>query len=219
MTIKEYQKKLDKRLSEISLSNTEIKECLNDAHADYVRRIFVNGRNGNLQKIGQYSTKTMLAGKSAFEGLRVGAFKQTKIKSTSVIYSSNIKTRKVSAKKGETIERDLWLALPNKKTGKKNKALPIMVIEGGYKKYRQLVGRKSDFVNLNLRGRLFTELANKGRLHFTKSKATSMVTGENAKKVEGAIDKYGKTVFELDAIIKRNLTSCLAKLSVKIITK
>ena len=219
MTIKEYQKKLDKRLSEISLTNTEIKECLNDAHADYVRRIFVNGRNGNLQKIGQYSTKTMLAGKSAFEGLRVGAFKQTKIKTISVIYSTNIKTGKVSAKKGKTIQTDLWLALPNKKTGKKNKALPIMVIEGGYKKYRQLVGRKSDFVNLNLRGRLFTELANKGRLHFTKSKATSMVTGENAKKVEGAIDKYGKTVFELDAIIKRNLTSCLAKLSVKIITQ
>lgn len=57
MTVKEYQKKLDKRLSEISFTNQTLRECVNDTHADYVQRIFVNGRRSNLTQIGQYKSE------------------------------------------------------------------------------------------------------------------------------------------------------------------
>jgi len=55
MTIKEYQKKLDKRLNEVQLSNSLIKNCITDIHDKYVNRIFINGRRSNLTKIGNYS--------------------------------------------------------------------------------------------------------------------------------------------------------------------
>ena len=55
MTIKEYRKKLDKRVTEVNLSNKLIKDCITTVHRDYVNRIFVNGRRSNLTKIGNYS--------------------------------------------------------------------------------------------------------------------------------------------------------------------
>ena len=55
MTIKEYQKKLDRRIKDISFSNQNMRECVLDTHNDYVNRIFVNGRRSNLSKIGNYS--------------------------------------------------------------------------------------------------------------------------------------------------------------------
>lgn len=55
MKIKDYQKKLDKRIREVTFRNAQIKECVADTHSNYVNRIFVNGRRANLTKIGNYS--------------------------------------------------------------------------------------------------------------------------------------------------------------------
>ncbi len=68
-TTKEYVAKLDKLIGAFSFNNKEVYEEFVEAHKDYVNRIFISGRNSSLQKIGTYSTKTMLAGRSAFVGL------------------------------------------------------------------------------------------------------------------------------------------------------
>ena len=55
MTIKEYQKKLDKRITEVNVKNRLVKDCINDVHADYVKRIFVEGKRPSGAIIGRYS--------------------------------------------------------------------------------------------------------------------------------------------------------------------
>ena len=55
MTIKEYQKKLDRRIKEFSFTNKDIYLCVADTHSEYTNRIFRNGRRSNLSRIGSYS--------------------------------------------------------------------------------------------------------------------------------------------------------------------
>jgi hypothetical protein len=132
-------------------------------------------------QIGSYSTKPMLAGRSAFEGLNKAAFKPTQVS------SSSVSTRVTSS-------RDLWLALPNKKTGKKNKALPIMIIEGGYKEFKALVGRKNSTVNFYLRGRLQTDFATSFKRSGSKW-ITGLKNRENSLKHDGLVKKIRCCMF------------------------
>jgi len=188
MTIKEYQKKLDKRIDEVKMSNKRLYNCINDAHSDYVKRIFEDGLNSRLASIGSYSTKPMLAGKKAFEGLNVGAFKENDAK---------------------------WLTLNTKKGKRKVK---LMEISGGYKQYRGLVNRQNSKVDLKLRGRLFTDVANS-----LTRKGSTFVNGvknkENLGKVDGAIKRFGKDTFMSDSKMRKKLADCLGKQLVKIMTK
>jgi len=55
MTIKEYQKKLDRRIKEFSFTNKDIYLCVATTHADYKRRIFVEGKRPTGGIIGKYS--------------------------------------------------------------------------------------------------------------------------------------------------------------------
>ena len=55
MTIKEYQKKLDRRIKEFSFTNKDIYLCVATTHADYKRRIFVEGKRPSGAIIGTYS--------------------------------------------------------------------------------------------------------------------------------------------------------------------
>jgi len=55
MTIKEYQKKLDRRIKEFSFTNKDIYLCVATTHADYKRRIFVEGKRPTGGIIGTYS--------------------------------------------------------------------------------------------------------------------------------------------------------------------
>ena len=219
-TPKEYMAHLQQSITEFSFDNKFMFDAVSDTHAKYANRIFRSGRRSNLSNIGSYSTKPMIASRKTFTGLP-NKFKVTKVSSTSVTYSSNVKSKKVSAKKGKQSTRDLWLAMPNKKTGKKNKAFPAMIIEGGYKQFKGLVGRRNDKVNFMLRGTLQTDVANRTPSAVKKGKfiyEVAVKNAENQKKVEGLMDKYGKDVWYLGQSERRDLVKELGLIGVKIIS-
>lgn len=201
-TAKQYSAELDRRLNEIK-NGKEIAGIFLETHRMMSNRIFINGRRANMSKIGSYSTKPMLAGRAAFEGLNKAAFKPTQVS------SSSLSTKKKSS-------RDLWLALPNRKTGKKNKALPIMVIEGGYKEYKGLVNRNNATVNFFLRGRLKTDFANSFKR--TGAVWTSGITNANNQLIHDGLEKkYGKDVWMLSKVERRFMVNEFAKLGLKVL--
>lgn len=93
------------------------------------KRIFVDGKNSNDTKIGDYSTKPMLVGAKSFinKGTADKFFKR-------------------KDNKWKTIQR-----------GGNN--YPLAVLDGGYKELRRLTPRKVDFVNLKYTDDLFFDFA------------------------------------------------------------
>lgn len=202
LTPKQFIAKLDRFQKGLSFETKEIKECIYDAHADYVRRIFINGRDANLSRIGQYSTKDMLVGRKTFRGLK-----------------SEYKFDKDSQ----------WVTVNTRKGNRR-----LAVLKGGYKEFRSIVGRRTDTVDLKLRGMLYTDVANgipreiKPGQQVNKYKMykngkyilyNGVSNDENAKKIEGHVKRYGVETFKADKLMLRNLGKCLAYNSVKLLIK
>lgn len=144
MTTKDYIKKLDQRIKEVSFANKNIYLCVADAHADYVRRIFVEGKRADGGFIGAYTNEP-------------------------------------------------------------------------YKKKRQKKGRQTRYVDLRLEGRLETDLANSLQKRSNFVVVNGVTNRENALKVEGQSERYGKDVFMLGDKIEKSLAECLGASLVKII--
>ena len=106
----------------------------------------------------------------------------------------------------------------NKKTGKKNKALPIMIIEGGYKEFKALVGRKNSTVNFYLRGRLQTDFATSFKRSGSKW-ITGLKNRENSLKHDGLVKKYGADVWDISTVERRYMVSEFGKLGIKVLGK
>lgn len=139
---------LAKKLKSVQIGfDKELRVIASTTKAEVMWRVFNVGRGTNGRRIGSYSTKQMLATKSQF--VKKSAFRQTKIKTTSVVYSSSLKTKSLKAKKGRALNRPLWIKFKNA-----SKAVPVMVLPNGYKEFRQIQGRESSYVNLQLSGKL-----------------------------------------------------------------
>jgi hypothetical protein len=189
-TPKEYVKKLNK----FALSIQDIKpfyEATNEVIIMQEDRIFNKGTDYNGSAIGTYSTKPMLATKKQFP--QTSKFKPTVI-SSAISLNSNIVTKKKSVRRGKTSKANwLWIKFP-----KASKAVPIMLLQGGYAEFKVLNNRApaGNKVNLELFGRFrrgFANSANPAKLSKTGFEVVYSVkhTGANpAKKVEGIIERY-----------------------------
>lgn len=158
-------------------------------HAAQLDRIFNEGKKSDGSPIGTYSAKPMLATKDQFR--KTSAFKATQIESQEISY-----TKKGKVRKGKKSKKDMYIAFPNKKTGKKNKAVPVMFLEDGYKQLRQIQGYESSFVNLKYEGRLQSSYRS-GLRPISKAEYSAGINNQfDAKKVGWMEEKYGK-IFHL----------------------
>jgi hypothetical protein len=150
-----YIKKLEKMAKDIDIK--PFYEVTNEIIARQENRIFNKGIDGNGRKIASYSTKPMLATKQQFP--RVSKFKPTIAKSN-IGYAVNIKTKKTKTVKVSGNKNDksnwLWIKFPKAK-----KAVPVMLIEGGYGEFKKIIGKGgSGGVNLWLFGHFRKAFAN-----------------------------------------------------------
>lgn len=127
--------------------NQMLREIATTLYANISHRVHNEGKAVDGSPIGKYSTKLMLATKGQFKNK--SKFKQSVIESTEIVYLSNIKTRKTKAKKLKKKKEPLWI-----KFAKAKKAVPVMMIEGGYRDFRNIQGMDAMNVNLNYFGNL-----------------------------------------------------------------
>jgi hypothetical protein len=106
----------------------------------------------------QYSTKPMLATLSMFN--RKAGFEPTEIGSElgrdefgKLIKGGKRNKKGEIAKKKNAKKRFLWLKFPKAK-----KAVPVMILPGGYKELRKLNGLQTSKVDLTFSGRMFQNL-------------------------------------------------------------
>lgn len=168
MTLQEHNAKIVRQITELAENDKPLFEAVGSITAMRNRRIFNDGKNSNGGKIGAYSTKRMLATQKQF--LTKNSFKPTMVKQ----------------KNGKS--RPLFLKFPNSK-----KAVPVMVLEGGYKEFRQLNGRPTNTVNLNLYGLVRSDFTT-----FQPVSKNKFISGpfrdENQKKLLGLQRKYGSPI-------------------------
>mgnify|MGYP000190095105 CR=1 FL=1 len=189
MTTQEFIGLIDKQLEEIAKANYTY-TIVSDIHAMQVKRVFTNGINGNEMQIGTYSTKPMLASKEQFT--KESAFKQSYI---------DLASGAVVDTKGDG-DVPYFLTFKNRKTGVRNKkATAIMFLGEGYKEFKKIQGKESNFVNLRNTEALKFDFTNSLVLDGTTYK-TGTKRKENSDKAGWMADKYGKQTF---AITKKEI--------------
>lgn len=149
----EYESNIDSILAEfqskvkkIDDKKAMLREIATTLYGNISHRVHNEGKDAKEQPIGKYSTKRMLATKKQFKVQ--GKFKQSKVETQQVKYSIN-KKGEVKAKKGSKKKTPLWLKFPKAK-----KAVPVMIIDGGYRDFRNIQGMDAMNVNLNYYGKL-----------------------------------------------------------------
>lgn len=125
--------------------NQMLREIATTIYGNISHRVHNEGKAVDGSPIGKYSTKLMLATKNQFKNK--SKFKQSVIESQSVSYKETKKGLK--AKKGKKKKEPLWIKFPKSK-----KAVPVMMIEGGYRDFRNIQGMDAMNVNLNYFGNL-----------------------------------------------------------------
>lgn len=163
-----------------------VREVANGFYTENQRRVNNEGKDvkGALIGKGKYSTKPSLATKNQFT--KKSEFHPT-VLASGVSYSSSVKTKKVKAKKFEQGDRWLWI-----KFKKAKKAVPVMLLEDGYKQLRQIQGKPVDHVNLQYTGTLKTKFI----IQNQNNKYLIGFDGDYGKKVSGYLeDKYNQKIW------------------------
>lgn len=189
MTPQEWANKMDERLRSWEQDKIYI-SAIQGTIAQMVGRVFNRGLNSQGRRIGSYSTKTMLATRSQFA--QRNAFKQS-IAASGITMFSNIKTRKVSVKRLKLADKKLWIRFKGA-----NKAVPVMILEGGYKQFRAIQGRESSFVNLKFRSELFNDLASAKLVKVEGGYDYMVKRNINVLKISGLTKRFGgNPIFDL----------------------
>lgn len=214
MTVKDFVDRLNQKIKDIETNNTPLKRAVLDTTAKQAKRIFADGLKTDGSKIGTYSTKPMLATKDQF--LQESKFKVTQIE------SSKLKTITKGKNKGKTKSAgkssvEYWI-----KFKKAKKAVPVMVLENGYKEFREIQGREGSFVNIRYSNDLQSDFSNVVISENSTSVPspapikvdsntykTTIKRDINIKKKEWLEKKYGK-IFELSKFEKENFYKVLA---------
>ena len=182
MTTQDFIRLIDKQLEEITKANFTYL-IVSDIHAMQVKRVFTEGIGGNDMKIGTYSTKPMLASKEQFT--KKAAFKQSYI---------DLASGAVVDTKSEG-DVPFFLTFKNRNTGVRNKkATAIMFLGEGYKEFKKIQGKESNFVNLrnteDLKLDFTGSLILDGNVYKTGTKRE-----RNSEKVKWLVEQYGKETF------------------------
>lgn len=189
MTPEEWGRKMDDRLKAWEQDKVYI-SAIQGTIAQMVGRVFNRGLNSQGRRIGSYSTKTMLATKSQFA--QKSAFKQS-VAASGVTFASNIRTRKTIALKSKAMDKKLWIKFKGA-----NKAVPVMILEGGYKQFRQIQGRESSFVNLKFRSELFNDVASAYLVKVEGGYDYKVKRNINVLKISGLTKRFGgNPIFDL----------------------
>ena len=164
-----FQKAIDAKLAKLNTANL-IYPIATEVHDMMVTRIFDEGKSGNGQSIGKYSTKPAYYTQKQFHG---SGFKPQGKNSLNV----NGKRKSGSDKLGN---------------GKERKSMYLI---GGYKQLRQIQGDETGFVNLTYSAKLRKEFATK--LAINKDTVVFKLSDTlNKNKVDGLTEKYGPDIFK-----------------------
>lgn len=177
MTSEEWGRKMDERLKAWEQDKVYI-SAIQGTIAQMVGRVFNRGLNSQGRRIGSYSTKTMLATKSQFA--QKSAFKQSLAASGVSITKKGLINRRKSG------DRKLWIKFKGAK-----KAVPVMILEGGYKQFRQIQGRESSFVNLKFRSELFNDVASAYLVKVEGGYDYKVKRNINVLKISGLTKRFG----------------------------
>lgn len=160
--------------------------------ASIINRITRKGLSTSMNKIGDYSTKTMYASKEQF--VKTGSFKAV-------------------GKRGFKGERIV-------KSGEKYKIVKTkpktMFLQNGYKEFREVQGREGAFVNLEYTGSML------GDLDVGRSGSDVVVGFGNereSKKRKALEKKYGKRIFTASKDDLAKYTEALIKEEKKIVAE
>ncbi len=156
-TLNDLDKRLAQLESEILKEGPRIaQELALNALALSKNRVQTTGIPGK-----RYSTREMLATESMFN--RKKGFKPTEIESTEIgrIGKRNQVaggfrqpgTGRVDQRGAQRKKRWMWIRFKGAK-----KAVPVMVLPGGYKQLRQLNGLQANYVDLTFSGRMFQNI-------------------------------------------------------------
>jgi hypothetical protein len=133
------------------------KEILKEGPA-IAQEIAINGAAlaiHRIQKEGvsgaQYSTNKMLATENMFN--RKASFKQSLVEETRFHRDQEGKKKTKNGDEKKVVKRKLWIKFPRAK-----KAIPIMILPGGYKQLRELNGLQSAHVDLTFSGRMMQNI-------------------------------------------------------------
>lgn len=169
--------KLTQKLTDIAVRVLEAQNeaavtSILDLQGEMIERVFLKGEDNSNNQIGQYSTKPLY--------VSLGS-------QTSQVRKSSLKP------KGK------FSSEPEFKNGKKRKS---QYFPGGYKEYRETVGRKTDRVNLDLTGALMGSIK-PGTTYGNPS--LGFTSEDEVKKADGNEKRFGKIIFspseqEIEAI-------------------
>lgn len=158
-------------------------QSMTELLGDFKQRVFVDGLDSEGNKLGTYSekpnyyTKDQFVRKSAFKAQGKDSDENSKtgvIRTTTAVYNINTQKKKSIAVK--------------KTSGGGMTERTSMYLPQGYKEFRQIQGRQTEFVDLDYSGSL-----NKAYRVF-KFGDTALMGQNDAfehKKIEGLTDKYG----------------------------
>jgi len=186
----------------VLLAQTQaVNESMLELKADFIQRIFQDGKDVDGNLIGQYSTKAMYVSipeatkrygsQISLSGLKPRGKKKGEAKANR---SSKFK---VTTKRFRTDEDDFTAKVKTERTS--------MYLPGGYKEFRELVGRLTDKVDLSLTFALRDDIDvrnNDGQSQLT------FLKDDEVKKAGWAEERFKKIIFspseaELDIVVER----------------
>lgn len=160
MTLDDYIVKVDGLLAALQTEMPAIAdEVALNALALVKNRIIDQGKG---IEGASYSTHEMLATQNEF--IVKSAFKPTIIESTRLPKDGGKARRKKDGSLvrsgAKKVKRELWIKFPNAK-----KAVPVMILPGGYRQFREIQGRPGDHVNLSYSGKMWQGTTIVARVH------------------------------------------------------
>lgn len=168
--------------------------AVHSTHAQYMQRIFVEGRRASGGRIGQYNAVNPL-----------------------YVNPKNAPRKFTPLGKGSTRATAKGLLTTGRKSKFKNGNPHKTRWFNSYRDYRQFEGRESGFVNLVLFGQLRSDLANGIRRVEPGRYVVGVKNPKNANKLAGAIDKYGEDVFYVSKEERQTLDTVFQEEAAKIL--
>ncbi len=178
-----------------------VTESMNELKAEFITRIFTNGQAADGTQIGSYSTKPMYASIPALTkqyGSQIGlSGLKPRGKKKGTRDASRSSKNKTVIKRFRGDSEDFTAKVVTKRTS--------MYLPGGYLELREVVGRKTDKVDLSMGFSL------RGDINVRDNLGTPSLTFLNDKEVlkaQGNEKRFGKTIFavtedEADIVINR----------------
>lgn len=215
MTTEEWIAYNQKKIQQLIKNCKPLEIAAKDTMAMQAQRIFMEGKDSADSSIGKYSTKPIYINpKNSPKKFATGG----KGKEKTRIRKTYIAVGESSGYVERTKEKYISISKSKFKNGNPRKS---RYFPGGYKEFRDKIGRETRFVNLSLTGDLQSDFANAGTISTTLKSVkpikissleyvTALKRGINKEKRAGMEKKYGP-IFQLTNEEIKNFFDVLAK--------